>query len=78
MLIEVARAANDEKELIGESVSACQRLIRMVNSMLDITQIESGKLRIDFASTDLPKPIMDRFRACACYKRSFVPSALQI
>jgi signal transduction histidine kinase len=26
----------------------------MVNSMLDMTQIESGKLRMDFAETDLP------------------------
>jgi signal transduction histidine kinase/DNA-binding response OmpR family regulator len=48
------RATPDEKELLGESVSACQRLIRMVNSMLDITQIEAGKMRIDFQSTDLP------------------------
>jgi signal transduction histidine kinase len=47
------RATPEEKELLDESVSACQRLIRMVNSMLDMTQIESGKLRMDFAETDL-------------------------
>jgi len=47
------RTTADEKELLGESVSACQRLIRMVNSMLDMTQIESGKLRMDFQETDL-------------------------
>lgn len=48
-----SRATAEEKELLGESVSACQRLIRMVNSMLDMTQIESGKLRMDFSDTDL-------------------------
>jgi signal transduction histidine kinase len=47
------RATQEEKELLSESVSACKRLIRMVNSMLDVTQIESGKLRMDFAETDL-------------------------
>jgi K+-sensing histidine kinase KdpD len=47
------RAAPEEKELLSESIGACQRLIRMVNSMLDMTQIESGKLRMEFAETDL-------------------------
>lgn len=48
------RATIEEKDLLSESVSACQRLIRMVNSMLDMTQIEAGKLRMDFGDTDLP------------------------
>ena len=48
------RATTEEKELLDESVTACQRLIRMVNSMLDITQIEAGKMRMHFAATDLP------------------------
>ena len=48
------RATAEERDLLAESVTACQRLIRMVNSMLDMTQIESGKLRMDFTDTDLP------------------------
>lgn len=48
------RATTDEKELLSESIGACQRLIRMVNSMLDMTQIESGKLRMEYAETDMP------------------------
>ncbi len=48
-----SRATAEEKDLLSESVTACQRLIRMVNSMLDMTQIESGKLRMDFTDTDL-------------------------
>ncbi len=47
------RATSQEKELLQESVSACQRLIRLVNSMLDINQIESGKMTMRFAESDL-------------------------
>ncbi len=47
------RLSKDEKETLRESVAACKRLIRLVNSMLDITQIESGKMRMNYAPTDL-------------------------
>lgn len=47
------RLTEDEKETLREAVSACKRLIRLVNSMLDISQIESGKMRMNFAPTDL-------------------------
>jgi len=42
-----------EKETMVESIAACKRLIRLVNSMLDISQIESGKMKMNFAATDL-------------------------
>ncbi|HYG99714.1 MAG TPA: response regulator [Terriglobales bacterium] len=47
------RLSPDESETLRESVIACKRLIRLVNSMLDVTQIESGKMRMDFAPADL-------------------------
>jgi signal transduction histidine kinase len=47
------RLTEDEKDTIRESVVACKRLIRLVNSMLDITQIESGKMRMTFAPANL-------------------------
>ncbi|MGZ4839511.1 MAG: ATP-binding protein [Terriglobales bacterium] len=47
------RLSDDEKETLRESVGACKRLIRLVNSMLDITQIESGKMRMNYAASDL-------------------------
>jgi signal transduction histidine kinase len=47
------RLAEDERETLRESISACKRLIRLVNSMLDITQIESGKMRMNFVTGDL-------------------------
>ncbi len=47
------RLSEDEKQTLRESVAACKRLIRLVNSMLDITQIESGKMRMNYAPADL-------------------------
>jgi signal transduction histidine kinase len=47
------RLSGEETETLRESVAACKRLIRLVNSMLDITQIESGKMRMNYASSDL-------------------------
>jgi len=47
------RATPDEKELLQEQIAGCQRLIRLVNSMLDMNQIEAGKLTMRFAETDL-------------------------
>ena len=43
----------EEKETLRESIAACKRLIRLVNSMLDVTQIESGKMRMNLAPADL-------------------------
>jgi signal transduction histidine kinase len=47
------RLSADEQETLRASSSACKRLIRLVNSMLDITQIESGKMQMSFTLTDL-------------------------
>jgi signal transduction histidine kinase len=47
------RLSDEEKDTLRESVAACKRLIRLVNSMLDITQIESGKMRMNYAPSDL-------------------------
>jgi signal transduction histidine kinase/DNA-binding response OmpR family regulator len=47
------RLTQEEAETLRESVQACNRLIRLVNSMLDISQIESGKMRMNFARADL-------------------------
>lgn len=47
------RLSDDEQETLKESVQACKRLIRLVNSMLDVAQIESGKMRMNYGSADL-------------------------
>ena len=47
------RLTADESATLHEAVSACKRLIRLVNSMLDVTQIESGQMQMNLASHDL-------------------------
>jgi two-component system, OmpR family, phosphate regulon sensor histidine kinase PhoR len=47
------RLSDDEQETLRESVQACKRLIRLVNSMLDVAQIESGKMRMNYGTADL-------------------------
>jgi signal transduction histidine kinase/CheY-like chemotaxis protein len=51
------RLSPEESEAVEESIASCKRLIRLVNSMLDITQIESGKMQMNFAPTDLRQTI---------------------
>jgi signal transduction histidine kinase/CheY-like chemotaxis protein len=43
----------EEKRTFSESVAACKRLIRLVNSMLDLNQIQAGKMKMNFARQDL-------------------------
>ncbi len=47
------RLNGEEQQTLRESIAACKRLIRLVNSMLDISQIESGKMRMNFTLADI-------------------------
>ena len=47
------RLTTEEGGILREAVGSCKRLIRMVNSMLDITQIESGHMKMSLAPSDL-------------------------
>ena len=51
------RLDDSERQTLTESIAACKRLIRLVNSMLDVTQIESGKMKMDFAPADLRRVV---------------------
>ncbi len=52
------RLSEEEKNTLEESVAACKRLIRLVNSMLDINQIQTGKMQMNFAREDL-RPVVN-------------------
>ena len=47
------RLTAEERGLLRESLAACKRLMRLVNSMLDLSQMQSGKLRLQFSVADL-------------------------
>jgi signal transduction histidine kinase len=51
------RLTVEERSLLRESLSACKRLMRLVNSMLDLSQMQSGKLRLQFAQGDLRQSV---------------------
>ncbi len=52
------RLSDDERSTLAESSAACKRLIRLVNSMLDVTQIEAGKMHMNLALDDL-RPVVN-------------------
>lgn len=47
------RLTSEEQENFSESIAASKRLIRLVNSMLDIAQIEAGRLAMHFEPLDI-------------------------
>jgi signal transduction histidine kinase/DNA-binding response OmpR family regulator len=47
------RLTPEEKDALQESVQACKRLMRLVNSTLDIAQIDSGKMKMVYEQADL-------------------------
>jgi len=47
------RISKQESEALRQSVAACKRLMRLVDSMLDISQIESGRMNMNVAPTDI-------------------------
>jgi len=51
------RLTAEEKQTLDESVAACKRLIRLVNSMLDLNQIQAGKMQMNFTRQDLRRVV---------------------
>ena len=47
------RLTVEERGLLRESLAACKRLMRLVNSMLDLSQMQAGKMRLQLTSFDL-------------------------
>jgi signal transduction histidine kinase len=47
------RLSSEERDTLEESIAACKRLIRLVNSMLDLSQIQTGKMPLEIRDIDL-------------------------
>lgn len=48
-----ARLDEEERATLRESITACKRLIRLINSMLDISRIEAGRMQMHVVPTDM-------------------------
>lgn len=54
LLQEKAGALNPEQQrILEESVQSCERLLSIVNEMLDLSRIESGKLKLQKQQSDI-------------------------
>jgi len=45
--------SDDQRELLGECRESCDRMIRMIDSMLDLSKIESGRMEMNLRYGDL-------------------------
>jgi signal transduction histidine kinase len=49
---------HDNRELLDLASSGCERMQRLVDSLLDVAKLETGEMRLNLASTNL-RPIME-------------------
>ncbi len=69
------RLSSDESESLVESIAACKRLIRLVNSVLDVSQIESGKMAMCFKMGDLRQSVQS---VCGFFKNEAAGKGLRL
>ncbi len=69
------RLSEDERDTLRESISACKRLMRLVNSMLDVSQIESGKMRMNMGTGDLRQVVHS---VCALFQQEAKAAGLNL
>ena len=51
------RLTTEERGLLRESLAACKRLMRLVNSMLDLSQMQAGKMQLQIAAFDVSQAL---------------------
>jgi signal transduction histidine kinase len=59
--------AKETRELLSIGQKNCERLIRLVNEILDIAKIEAGKIKLKLESSDPSVPVEDAVRAVASF-----------
>ena len=59
--------AAETRELLAIGQKNCERLIRLVNEILDIAKIEAGKIKLNLESIDPSIPVEDAVRAMASF-----------
>lgn len=59
--------ASETRELLAIGQKNCERLIRLVNEILDIAKIEAGKIKLTLESIDPSVPVEDAVHAVASF-----------
>lgn len=54
--------SEDQRQLLTECKDGCDRMIRMIDSMLDLSKIESGKMEMNLRFGDLGKVVKEMVR----------------
>ena len=61
----------DTRELIGIAHQSCERLVRLVNDVLDVQKIEAGSMRYQFQRWPLSSLVKQALEAMQAYARQF-------
>jgi signal transduction histidine kinase len=59
MALEGAASADEQTAMAGTIVEECDRLLAMINTMLDISEAEAGLMHLHVSETDLPALLRD-------------------
>ena len=59
--------AKETRELLSIGQKNCERLIRLINEILDIAKIEAGKIKLRLETTDPSIPVEDAVHAVASF-----------
>ncbi len=59
---DYGKVPRKQREVIGIVMESGNRLVELIKNLLDISRIESGRMRYKFEPTDLPKMVQDIVR----------------
>lgn len=65
LLADNAVASDEHRELLSVASSSCERLVRIVNDMLDLSKIEAGRLELRLTTVSIEALVSD---ACAAVR----------
>ena len=54
---KVGKVAENHKEYLGDVLTSAQHLLQLINDVLDLAKVESGKMEFHYAPTDIRKII---------------------
>jgi signal transduction histidine kinase len=65
MTLNAERSVNDYEDMAANTIEACDRLLGMINTMLDVSEAEAGASKLTFAEIDMADVVRG---ACELYQ----------